>query len=182
MTLQSTNLPDLYIINAQSMSDDRGLFRKVYSKNIFDDHNLDFNFVESYYSISHRNVIRGMHFQLPPDDHQKLVYVPVGEINDVVLDIRKKSPTFGQHQVFHLTGENGLGILMGKGFAHGFESLMENTMVTYFQTSLYNSNSDSGVKYDSFGAVWHTNKPVLSQRDQQFVSFSDFDSPFFYET
>ncbi len=91
-----------------------------------------------------------MHFQILPESHNKLVYVPAGKIIDVILDLRKKSITFGKFETFELSSENGHYVFIPKGCAHGFISLEDNTNVTYMQTTMYNEKCDKGIAYDSF--------------------------------
>ena len=89
-------LPGIHVIQATSMSDNRGSFVKTYEKDIYTSLGIDFNPVEEFYSSSHKNVIRGIHFQIPPRAHDKLVYCIKGRVLDVMIDLRKKSSTFGQ--------------------------------------------------------------------------------------
>ena len=178
MKIETTTIEGIYLIRPVIMNDDRGKFVKIFHEPIFKDFGLDTNFVESYYSLSNKNVIRGMHFQIPPEDHAKLVYVPAGSIIDVILDIRKKSKTFGKFETFELSEKNGNCVYIPKGCAHGFLSLENNTIVTYLQTTIYNNECDKGIKYDSFGFDWNCNKPILSNRDQKFPEFKYFKSPF----
>jgi dTDP-4-dehydrorhamnose 3,5-epimerase/CDP-3, 6-dideoxy-D-glycero-D-glycero-4-hexulose-5-epimerase len=93
MTIEKTLLNDVFIINNFNINDERGIFVKTFNKNVFNELNLNFEIRESYFSISKSKVIRGMHFQLPPHDHEKLVYVPQGAILDVVIDLRKNYHT-----------------------------------------------------------------------------------------
>jgi dTDP-4-dehydrorhamnose 3,5-epimerase len=118
-----------------------------------------------------------MHFQLPPNDHEKLIYVSEGKILDVILDIRKFSPTYGKF-VFVELHQFGSSIFIPKGCAHGFLSISKTATVTYNVTSVYNSESDSGILWNSFGFDWGVNYPIMSERDQSFVSLIDFNSPF----
>jgi len=133
---------------------------------------------KSYYSISQKNVIRGMHFQRPPYDHIKLVFVTSGSILDVVLDIRKDSSTFGKCFSINLKTSDGQILVIPKGLAHGFKSLEDNSIVHYVQTSCYAKDYDDGIRYDSFGLDWECKNPVLSNRDLNFKKFSDYESPF----
>ena len=97
MTLEKTLLNDVFIINNFNIDDERGVFVKTFNKNRFNELNINFEIRESYFSVSKSKVIRGMHFQLPPYDHVKLVYVPKGAILDVVVDLRKNSPTYKKY-------------------------------------------------------------------------------------
>jgi dTDP-4-dehydrorhamnose 3,5-epimerase len=174
MTIERTEIEGVFIIDNFNAKDDRGLFVKSFNKNTFKENNLDFEIRESYYSVSKKNVIRGMHFQLPPYDHEKLVYVPKGSILDVVLDLRKNSKTFKQHISIKLSEDNKKSIFIPKGLAHGFKSLENDTITVYNVSTEYNIKADMGVKYNSFGFNWELNAPLLSERDLNFKSMNDF--------
>lgn len=171
MEIEQTFVPGLKIIHLKEFKDNRGSFIKVFNHDFFAENGLETNYKESYYSISAKNVIRGMHFQIPPFEHTKLVYLNQGNIIDVILDIRKSSPTFGQHFSIELNTENPILIYIPIGCAHGFLSLKENSIVTYLQTSCYNNAYDKGIKYNSFGMNWQIENPIMSERD---LSFPDF--------
>ncbi len=174
----TTSIQGLYILETTRIKDSRGDFVKIFSSSVFLKNSLGTNFKESYYSFSKKHVIRGMHFQLPPHEHAKLVYVPNGSIIDVVLDLRIDSPTYGKFEQIRLNEKNGTALYISEGLAHGFQSLEENSCVTYLQTSSYEPKSDSGIKFDSFGMEWATESPIISERDKSFVSFNEFISPF----
>lgn len=178
MKIIDTEISGLKVIKPNKFEDTRGKFIKTFNEDFFKENGLNVEIKETYYSISHKNVIRGMHFQTPPFDHIKLVYVPSGRIIDVVLDIRKKSSTFGKYFNIELSSENGNILVIPEGLAHGFKSLEDNTNVTYMQTTCYAPNNDGGIKFDSFGFDWQIDDPKLSDRDLSFKSFLEFDSPF----
>lgn len=180
MKILNTPIQDLKILEPKIFEDIRGEFVKTFTDEFFKLQGLDINIKETYYSISHKNVIRGMHFQIPPDEHIKLVYVPQGEIIDVVLDIRKNSPSYGKFFEIKLSAENRKVLIIPKGLAHGFKSLKNNTNVTYMQTSCYSPNNDKGINYNSFGFDWKCSNPKLSDRDLSFPSLNDFITPFVY--
>lgn len=180
MKIIDTSIHGLKILEPKIFEDIRGQFVKTFTNEFFKIQNLNINIKETYYSISHKNVIRGMHFQTPPDEHTKLVYVPHGEIIDVVLDIRKNSPTYGKFFEIKLSAENRKVLIIPKGLAHGFKSLKNNTNVTYMQTSCYSPNNDKGINYNSFGFDWKCSNPKLSDRDLSFPSLNDFITPFIY--
>lgn len=173
MHIEQTFIPGLKLIHLKEFKDNRGSFIKVFNKDFFLENGLETDFKESYYSISANNVIRGMHFQTPPFEHTKLVYLNQGKITDVILDVRKSSPTYGQHFSTELNTENPILIYIPIGCAHGFLSMEDNTMVTYLQSSCYNNASDKGIKYSSFGMKWEIENPILSERDLGFPDFSE---------
>lgn len=180
MKIVETPIIGLKILEPKIFKDSRGRFIKTFTDDFFKDHGLDIAIKETYYSLSHKDVIRGMHFQTPPFEHVKLVYVPSGKIIDVVLDIRKNSSTYGKHFSLEVSSDNGKVLIIPKGLAHGFKSLRDNTNVTYMQTTGYAPNNDAGIKFDSFGFNWECEKPKLSDRDCSFELFDTFDSPFIF--
>jgi dTDP-4-dehydrorhamnose 3,5-epimerase len=174
MNFEPTLLEGVYIIHNFIAKDERGLFVKTFNKNAFKELNLDFEIKESYYSISNKNVIRGMHFQLPPYDHEKLVYVPKGSILDVIVDLRKKSKTYKKHISINLSEENKKSIFIPKGLAHGFKSMKQGTITVYNVASEYNADFDNGIKFDSFGFNWASEDIVMSNRDKEFQRLDSF--------
>jgi dTDP-4-dehydrorhamnose 3,5-epimerase len=174
MNIEQTALEGVYIINNFMAQDVRGTFVKIFNKKNFEDAGLNFEIRESYFSISKKEVIRGMHFQLPPSDHEKLVYVPQGSIIDVVLDLRKKSLSYKQFISIELSAANRKSIFIPKGLAHGFKSMEENTITCYNVTTEYDSKSDKGIHFDSFGFDWQTNEVLLSTRDKEFMTLDRF--------
>lgn len=181
MKIVNTTIDGLKIFEPRIFEDERGKFIKTFTNDFFNDNGLDINIKETYYSISEKNVIRGMHFQTPPYEHIKLVYVPYGSILDVVLDLRKDSPTYGKYFNIELSSENGKTLIIPKGLAHGFKSLEDNTNVTYMQTTCYTPNNDGGIKYNSFGFDWNCKSPKISDRDLTFPNLNNFMTPFIFE-
>jgi dTDP-4-dehydrorhamnose 3,5-epimerase len=180
--LQASILPGCFEVYPKVFEDERGRFIKTFHAPSFDALGLCTDFVEEYYSVSHKGVIRGMHFQLPPHDHFKLVYCSAGVVMDVVLDLRKGSPTFGRHAVFELSADKSNMIYIPKGMAHGFCVLSDNATMMYKVTSIYAPDCDYGIRWDSAEIDWPSlcDISLLSDRDKSFVSLSDFDSPFDY--
>lgn len=177
MEIEETEISGLFLINNFKSQDKRGIFVKTFHAKIFLEAGLNIDFKESYFSLSYKNVIRGMHFQLPPEDHAKLVYVTAGEILDVVVDLRKGSPTFKQWATFSLC-QGGKSVYIPSGCAHGFLTLTESATVVYNVTSVYAPQADSGIKWNSIGFDWPVDNPVVSDRDEQFIALDNFSSPF----
>ena len=175
---ETTIIPGLFILSNQVFTDERGSFKKLLSESDFNRLSLESNFAEIYYSINNKNVIRGMHFQIPPMDHVKIVYVSRGIALDVCLDLRQGSNTFGKCFSITLTDNDELYLYIPKGIAHGFASLEGDTIVNYAQTSNYSKEHDFGIKYDSFGFEWPVDKPIISKRDMEFPNFQDWNSVF----
>ena len=178
MEIETTEFKDLYILHNKLIFDDRGSFLKLFNCDFFSEHKLDTDFKEYYYSSSKKGVIRGMHFQIPPFHHTKLVYVSHGGIIDVVIDLRKSSTTYKKYFTIELNDKNGKYIYVPKGFAHGFLSLKQNTIVNYAQTSCYSKEHDNGILYNSFDFDWGLDVPIISERDLSFKELNNFNSPF----
>jgi dTDP-4-dehydrorhamnose 3,5-epimerase len=178
MKLIPSKLPGVYLIETDVFPDERGLFVKLFSKTDWQKENLLTNFCESYYSVSRQGVIRGMHFQIPPYEHTKLVYVPSGQITDVLLDIRKNSPTYGKYVSYEVSSQNHVLVYIPPGIAHGFEAISKETVVTYLQNGEHNAKADMGINTQSFGMKWQTKSFISSQRDQNLPPLSEFETPF----
>ena len=165
---KETPIKGLFILTNNIFSDCRGSFKKLFTQEEFKTLNLDFDFKEIYYSINKKNVIRGMHFQIPPHDHIKMVYVIQGEITDVCLDIRENSKTYGKWFSVELSGKDDCYLYIPKGIAHGFASREDMSIVHYVQTSCYSKEHDCGIHYKSFGFDWNIAEPIISERDASF--------------
>lgn len=181
MKTTPTQLPGVIIIEPQVFSDARGSFIKPFHKQTFKELGFEHDFQENFYSLSKKNVIRGMHFQTPPQDHAKLIYVPRGEILDVIVDLRNGSPTYGQHASVILSAENHKMVYIPKGCAHGFLSLQDDSCTTYLQSTMRSAEHEGGIRYDSFGFDWGVSNPITSERDTQFPTLAEFKSPFVYK-
>lgn len=178
MELKETGIPGCYELLCNVLKDNRGTFTKTFHYGEFQALGLRTDWKEEYYSLSSRNVVRGMHFQTPPEAHAKLVYCLAGEIVDVVLDLRRDSPAFGQYRTFNVSPVAGNSIYVPTGCAHGFLSLADNTLVHYKVTSIYSPANDCGILWSSFGFDWPVVAPVLSDRDKSHPDFSGYQSPF----
>ena len=138
------------------------------------------DWAEEYYSVSVKGVLRGFHFQLPPHDHDKLVYCPSGQVLDVVLDLRTGSPSFGKHCIFDLNGDMANVLYIPKGCAHGFFTRSDQALMMYKVTSVYAPDADAGILWSSAGVTWPDVTPQISARDASFPALSQFCSPFRY--
>ena len=136
------------------------------------------DFAETYYSVSERHVLRGMHFQVPPQQHAKLVYCVQGAVLDVTVDLRRDSLSFGRSFSIELDGDDPCGIYIPEGFAHGFLTLSAQAILSYFVTSIYAPDCDSGIRWNSIGFDWPQRDVILSERDAGFLAIADFESPF----
>ena len=173
-----TPFEGLYVLQTINFQDNRGGFQKLFNEEFFRDNGLDYDFKEIYYSVNKKDVIRGMHFQTPPCDHVKMVHVSKGRILDVVIDIRKQSKTFGKSFSIELDDHQGKYLYIPKGFAHGFKTIEDGSIVNYAQTSCYSKDHDCGVDAMSIGFNWGVEEPIRSGRDLTFVSLKEFNSPF----
>jgi dTDP-4-dehydrorhamnose 3,5-epimerase len=176
--LTPTGIPGCLKVHFPARPDERGLFVKTFQASAFLNSGLETEFTEMFYTVSGRDVLRGMHLQLPPADHAKLVYCVEGSVADVVLDLRRGSPTYGKHAVIELAAEMPTGVYLPRGVAHGFQVRSAPAILVYQVTSEYSSHLESGVSWDSFGAVWPVADPVISPRDQTLPRLADFESPF----
>lgn len=178
MEIIKTAFEGLFVLKTVNFQDVRGGFQKLYNYDFFKDNGLDYGFKEFYFSVNKKGVRRGMHFQIPPYDHTKLVYVSKGRVLDVCVDIRKKSKTYGKCFSIELDDQNAQYLYIPKGFAHGFLTLDDGSIVNYAQTSCYNRECDCGIHQDSIDFDWGVCNPIVSDRDLQFPRFSDYYSPF----
>lgn len=178
MRISGTNLEGLMILNIDVKNDERGFFLKPYSSVELEGVSLIKSIAEVFYSVSRVDVLRGMHFQIPPFAQKKIVGVINGAILDVVIDIRKNSETYGEYASFNMSANDGQFLFIPDGFAHGFLSLSEDTTVIYIVDNLYSKPHEDGIRYDSFGFDWPIRDPIISDKDSGFIAFKDFDSPF----
>lgn len=167
-----------YVIDMPAFQDDRGSFIKAFHETSLAAHGIQFHLKESYFSYSNKDVIRGMHFQLPPHQHSKIVFCPGGAILDVIIDLRKDSPTYKQYHTEVLSGENNKACYIPVGFAHGFRALTDDAITYYLVSSEYSKEHDTGILYNSFGYDWEVEKPIISERDLSFPKLEDWESPF----
>ncbi len=169
---------EVFLLRPTARRDPRGSFVKILEEDTFAKHGLPTTFAEQYYSVSAQNVLRGLHFQTPPHDHHKLVTCIDGDVFDVVVDLRKGSPTYGRHQSFELNGESGDSVFVPVGCAHGFYVRSKGATVFYNVSSLYAPAHDSGIRWDSAGINWPSDCPIVSDRDAAFVPLAKFETPF----
>jgi dTDP-4-dehydrorhamnose 3,5-epimerase len=179
--VEQTAISGCYIIKPTVLTDNRGNFVKIYHEGAYIEHNLRFTLMEQYYSTSKKDVIRGLHFQAPPDDHVKLVYCTNGHVLDIILDIRNGSPTYGRHVAVNLNSEERHVIYIPKGLAHGFGVLSEEATMVYNLSTVYAPSNDKGIRWDSADIAWPVTSPIISERDKAFPLLKHFESPFYYE-
>lgn len=180
MEVINTPLEGLLVIKPRIFSDSRGYFFESYNINAYHAAGITVNFVQDNQSLSNKGVLRGLHFQNPPYAQDKLVRVIKGRVLDVAVDIRKNSPTYGQHYKVELSGENNLALFVPKGFAHGFICLEDNTLFYYKCSDVYNPQAESGLMWNdpALGIDWGIENPVISDKDLKYDSFSNLKSLF----
>lgn len=150
-------------------SDNRGFFMESYNEDLFKQNSINYNFIQDNHSLSAEpGVLRGLHYQLNPKAQTKLIRVLTGAIYDVVIDVRKSSPTFGQWVGVILSEHNHRQLLIPKGFAHGFCTLVPNTQVLYKVDEYYSPEHDRGILWNdpALSIDWPTSSPILSDKDQ----------------
>lgn len=180
MAIKLTKTPILgsYVLQPEKLIDNRGYFVKTFEKTLFTEFGIKFQLREQYYSLSTMNVLRGLHFQVPPHDHSKLVYCVSGCVLDAILDIRVKSPTFGKSFTVELSDKNALCLYVPSGLAHGFFVKSKDALMIYNVSTEYSSKNDKGIRWDTAGIEWPHLKPIISERDSCFPSIDEFKSPF----
>ena len=184
MEVIKTALDGVVVIEPRLFEDARGYFFESFSQREFDEKVGKIVFVQDNESKSSYGVMRGLHFQRPPFTQSKLVRCVKGTVLDVAVDIRKGSPTYGQHVAVELTEENHRQIFIPKGFAHGFAVLSETAVFQYKCDEVYHPEADGGISIldDSLGIDWRIpmEKAILSEKDTKHVLLKDFDSPFVF--
>ncbi|MEB2777653.1 dTDP-4-dehydrorhamnose 3,5-epimerase [Algoriphagus sp. D3-2-R+10] len=178
MEVFETNLKGCFVLKPKTFTDSRGALTKIFHKPTFEALGMPVNFPEEYYSVSSKGVVRGLHFQIPPDDHAKCVSCLYGSIFDVVVDIRKSSPTFGQYYSLVLDSRSPALLYIPSGMAHGFVALEESSIFLNRTTTVYSQECDSGIRWDSCGIDWPEMEYIVSDKDQKMPSLKDYDSPF----
>lgn len=187
MNVIKTNIEGVLILEPKVFNDARGYFFESFSQREFDEkvapilgHTI--RFVQDNESMSSYGVMRGLHFQRPPFTQSKLVRCVKGAVLDVAVDIRKGSPTFGQHVAVELTGDNHRQLFISKGFAHGFAVLSETAVFQYKCDEFYHPEADGGISImdQSLGINWKipTDQALLSEKDTKHQMLVNFDSPF----
>lgn len=180
--LRASSIPGVVELRPIVHRDPRGNFLKLFHDGFFRDHGLRTDWRESYASTSRAGVIRGLHFQLPPHDHAKLVVCVAGEVVDAAVDLRVGSPDFAGFSLFRLTADDGNAVYMPPGIAHGFCVERGAAILLYFATSVHAPDADAGIAWNSAGIPWPVTEPVVSERDAGLPPLAAFKSPFRYET
>ncbi len=180
MKLTKTPIDGLLIIEPKIYEDDRGYFFESWNKETFAKHGCDWVFVQDNQSCSLKNVLRGLHFQIPPFDQGKLIRVINGSVLDVAVDLRKNSSTFGKHYKIILNASEKKMFWIPPGFAHGFLTLEDNTLFLYKCTEKYHKEYERTIFWNSpqLNIDWGVKNPIISPKDIKAPLFENFDSPF----
>ena len=185
MQIKDTVLPGVKVLTPQRFGDARGFFSESWNRRLLADHGIDLDFVQDNHSLSAAvNTVRGLHFQAPPHAQDKLVRCGQGALFDVIVDIRKGSPAFGQWVGVELSAENGAQVLVPKGCLHGFVTRHPGTEIIYKCTDYYAPDCEGAVRFDdpAIGIAWDlTGAPVLSEKDAAAPLLAEIDSPFVWE-
>ncbi len=179
MKIEKTPIKNLLILTPSVFEDQRGYFLESYNKKELTEA-MDVSFVQDNESCSQKGVLRGLHFQSPPYAQGKLVRVISGSVLDIVVDMRKKSSTYGHHFKIVLSDKNKQQLYIPSGFAHGFLVLEDNTIFSYKCTQYYHPASEVTIAWDDriLNIDWGIKDPIISEKDKKGLSFIDYKSPF----
>lgn len=185
MEVIKTSIEGVVIIEPKVFNDARGYFFESFSQREFEEKVRKVNFVQDNESMSSYGVMRGLHFQRPPFTQSKLVRCVKGAVLDVAVDIRKGSPTYGQHVAVELTEKNHRQFFVPRGFAHGFSVLSETAVFQYKCDNFYAPQADGGISIldESLGIDWKIpiEKAILSDKDMKHTMLKNFETPFSIE-
>jgi len=171
---KETFLKGAFVIEPERIEDERGFFARTYCRETFQSNNLNPNLVQCNISFNRRKgTLRGMHFQIKPYEEAKLIRVTKGSIYDVIIDLRTDSPTFKQWMAVELSAENRTQLYIPEGFAHGFQTLQDETEMFYQMSEFYRPQSARGIRWDdpAFGIEWPIYEKIISIKDQQYPGF-----------
>ncbi len=176
MKFEKTPIEGLFLIEPRVFKDERGHFFEPFNEKQMLEHGIEGPFVQDNESLSHKGVLRGLHYQKPPYQQGKLVRVVNGAVIDVVVDIRPESKTFGRHFQVELSSDNHLMLWIPPGFAHGFLTLKDDTIFLYKVSAYYNPQSESGIIYNDpqLNIDWKISNPVVSEKDKILPSFGEY--------
>ena len=182
MNFIETSIKDLYLIEPKLWEDERGYFYESYNQKLFAKAGITADFVQDNQSLSHKGTLRGLHAQKKPFAQGKLVRVIQGKVLDIAVDIRKHSPTFGQHVRVELSADNHHLFWIPPGFLHGFVTIVDNTIFTYKVTNFYDKDSEIGVAWNdpNLKIDWGipSSEVLLSEKDGLLPQLKDIHSPF----
>jgi len=175
MIFTATQLDGSWLIDLEPREDERGFFARIWCRQELAARGLDTEIAQESLSFNrHRGTVRGLHFQRPPHEETKIVRCTRGGIFDVIVDLRPRSPTYLRWQGFELTAENHKALYVPKGFAHGFQTLVDDAEIVYQISEFYAPNSAGGHRYDdaAFGVAWPLPVTMISERDLSWPAFN----------
>lgn len=175
MIFIETKLKGAYIVEIEPKEDERGFFARNFCQKEFKEYGLDANIVQCNFSYNKRKgTLRGMHYQVSPYEEVKLVCCLKGSIYDVIIDLRVNSPTYCQWTAVELTSENYKTLYVSKGFAHGFQTLENDTIVYYQMSEFYHPECARGVRWNdrAFGIKWPKDERIISARDENYENLT----------
>ena len=175
-----TVIPGCFELRPTVTRDARGFFAKVFHRPLWNDLGLQTNFAEEYATYSLPWTMRGLHFQLPPVAHDKVVLCLRGNAFDVAVDLRRGSPAYGEHFAVNLSSTQSNALYLPAGVAHGFCVTGDEALLYYKLTTVYSPEHDAGIRWDSAEIAWPMTDPILSERDRGLPALKDFASPFVF--
>ncbi len=175
MKVIPTDIAGLIIIEPRIFEDERGYFFESYRNDVFEKINPNVQFVQENESLSAKNVLRGLHYQIAPYAQGKLIRVIKGKVWDIAVDLRKDSPTFKKWLGIQLSEKNKLQVYIPEGFAHGFLTLEDNTVFQYKCTNYYHKEAEKTIRWNdaSLNIDWQIKNPLISTKDKQGISFEE---------
>ena len=162
---------DAYFVEFARFEDNRGFFQKTLT-------NYSNQISEQYFSKSNKNVLRGVHFQIPPYDQEKIITCISGKALDFIIDLRVNSKAYLKFATINLNANDGITVFIPRGYGHGFLALENNTILLYNTTTSYSADHDSGILWNSTNYKWPIIEPIISERDLKFPKLDNFTSPF----
>jgi dTDP-4-dehydrorhamnose 3,5-epimerase len=179
-SIEETGIEGLVVVKPRVFRDPRGFFMETFRSDTFQALGLPAQFLQDNLSKSSKGIVRGLHYQAPPFDQGKLVTALVGTVLDVVVDIRKNSPTYGETRSFLLSDEEPCFVFVPSGFAHGFSVLSDMALFHYKCTNVYDKASEGGILWNDpdLAIDWQVENPLVSDKDKELPLFKNFSSPF----
>jgi dTDP-4-dehydrorhamnose 3,5-epimerase/CDP-3, 6-dideoxy-D-glycero-D-glycero-4-hexulose-5-epimerase len=177
MIFYKTNIEGVYTIKLEPFNDIRGTLLKPFNKETYQHNlpeNVNFDIKETWFTKSKVNVIRAMHLQAGANACEKIVAIIQGKVRDVILDIRKQSPTYGKVYDIVLHEQEPMALYIPVGCAHGYKVLSDDSIVMYMATAVHSAIDDVGIRYDSFGFDWKIENPIISEKDKNLPLFGEY--------
>lgn len=184
MHTEKTVLDGVVIIEPDVFADERGFFMETFQEKRYQETlENDVHFVQDNLSVSKKGVLRGLHYQIPPFAQAKLVQVTRGKAQDVVVDIRDGSPTFGQHVTVELSAENHHQLFIPAGFAHGFLTLEDDTLFQYKCSNAYSKEHERGILWNdpALGIEWGVEQPIVAEKDSEHPLLKDIAKDYYFQ-